>query len=198
MVKKAWVAAISLSALIAGLLGGMMMWRPDGRNDQFRREAAALEEKQKTIAALEERVTQLRKEVEEGSNHIAKLQGRLDDARVVLQSAEQKLKDRYPDSQVDEGRLSRGGNLPTEPGRQPNPDFYETSRTTSVYKEPSVSSTKLAIIPQGTRVTVVGFTGDWLQIRSKHGKPPGFIQREDARLVRQGSVARVPGNRDSG
>lgn len=184
MIKKAWVVAISLSALIVGLLGGMMMWRPDGRNDQFRAEAAALEEKQKTIAVLEERITQLRKEVEEGSNHIAKLQTKLEDAHGVLHSAEQKLKG---------GRESL-----TEPGQPAKPDFYETSRTTSVHKDPSVSSVRLAIIPEGTRVNVVGVTGEWLEIRSKHGKPPGFIKRADTRFVKQGGVATVPRDKVTG
>jgi hypothetical protein len=92
-----------------------------------------------------------------------------------------KLEGRRPDSSIDTGRLSRRGGSITDSGQPANPDFYETSRTTSVYKKPSVSSTKLATIPEGTRVTVVGFTGEWLEIRSKHGKPPGFIQRTDTR-----------------
>jgi len=27
---------------------------------------------------------------------------------------------------------------------------------------------------------VVRSAGDWLEVRSKHGKPPGFIRRDDA------------------
>ncbi|MBI2088091.1 MAG: hypothetical protein HYT78_05020 [Deltaproteobacteria bacterium] len=41
----------------------------------------------------------------------------------------------------------------------------------------------MATIRQGTRVTVVGSRGEWLEVRSKHGNPPGFIPREDAMLV---------------
>jgi hypothetical protein len=184
MVKKSWVVAISFSALILGLLGGMVVWRPDGKSEQFRLEAAALEEKQKTIAALEERIASLRKELEDGANHIAKLQTRLKDAGGGIHAAEQELKGRHPDGPTDTGRLSRRGGLTTNSGQPTNPVVYETSRTTSVYEKPSVSSMKLATIPEGTRVNVVGFTGEWLEIRSKHGKPPGFIQQADTRFVK--------------
>jgi biotin carboxyl carrier protein len=68
-----------------------------------------------------------------------------------------KLEGGRPDSSIEPGRLSRNGGLTTDSGQPANPDFYETSRTTSVYKKPSFSSAKLATIPEGTRVNVVGF-----------------------------------------
>lgn len=76
MDNKAWIAVASVSALIVGFLSGVIIWRPDAKNQSARLEARALEEKQKTLRSLEEHVTQLRKEVEESSNHITKLQAR--------------------------------------------------------------------------------------------------------------------------
>jgi hypothetical protein len=60
---------------------------------------------------------------------------------------------------------------------------YETLRSTNVFEEPSASSRIVANIPGGVRVNVVGSTGSWLEVRSKSGKPPGFIRRGDATFV---------------
>jgi hypothetical protein len=57
---------------------------------------------------------------------------------------------------------------------------YEAVRDTSVYERPSVSSKVVGSIPRGYTVSVVGSTGNWLEVRSKSGNPPGFIRRSDA------------------
>jgi hypothetical protein len=57
---------------------------------------------------------------------------------------------------------------------------YEAVRDTSVYEAPSASSKIVASIPRGYTVEVVGSTGNWLEVRSKTGNPPGFIRRSDA------------------
>jgi uncharacterized coiled-coil protein SlyX len=150
-----------------------MMWRPDPKNQNARLTAYAVEEKQKTIEALQDDVTELRNQLDESSKHIAKLQARLNDARL-----------RHSDNQSD-ARLSARDGLAREAARQLPADIYETSRATSVYEEPSEFSRRVATITEGTIVTVVGYSGEWLQIRSRHGKPPGFIRREDIRLVRK-------------
>jgi hypothetical protein len=41
----------------------------------------------------------------------------------------------------------------------------------------------LSRISKGTRVAVVRSVGDWLEVRSKHGNPPGFIRTDDAMFV---------------
>jgi hypothetical protein len=61
--------------------------------------------------------------------------------------------------------------------------IYETVRATTVYETPSASSRSVASIPQGTRVNVVSSAGNWLEVHSKSGKPPGFIRRGDAVFV---------------
>ena len=63
------------------------------------------------------------------------------------------------------------------------PGIYEAMRTTTVYENPSTSSKVLANIPAGTRVTVVGSNGEWLEVHSRRGNPPGFIRRGDATFV---------------
>jgi len=67
--------------------------------------------------------------------------------------------------------------------RGANPGIYEVLRATTVFEGPSGSSRVLANIPAGTRVSVVNSNGDWLEVHSKSGNPPGFIRRDDANFV---------------
>src|SRR6266545_1552478 len=79
---------------------------------------------------------------------------------------------------------SKSGPAPSSVSqRGANPGIYEVLRATSVFEGPSGSSKVLASIPAGTRVTVVNSNGDWLEVHSKSGKPPGFIRRDDASFV---------------
>jgi hypothetical protein len=60
---------------------------------------------------------------------------------------------------------------------------HETLRATSVYEDPSASSRILSKVGKGTRVNVVRSVGDWLEVRSNRGNPPGFVRSDDAMLV---------------
>jgi hypothetical protein len=60
---------------------------------------------------------------------------------------------------------------------------YQTTRSTTVFESPSASSQVVANIPGGTRIDVVSANGQWLEVHSRRGNPPGFIRREDATLV---------------
>jgi hypothetical protein len=61
--------------------------------------------------------------------------------------------------------------------------IYETRRATTVYEEPSATAKTVASIPSGTQVNVVNSSGDWLEVHSKRGNPPGFIRRDDATFI---------------
>lgn len=75
---------------------------------------------------------------------------------------------------------SKSAPPPSSASRRPSAGIYEILRTTKVFADPSGSSRTVATIPQGTRVTVVGDNGEWLEVQSKSGNPPGFIRRADA------------------
>lgn len=60
---------------------------------------------------------------------------------------------------------------------------FQTIRPTRVYSEPSEDSDRVADIGKGTRVNVVNGRNGWLEIHSKHGRPPGFIRRDAAERV---------------
>lgn len=65
---------------------------------------------------------------------------------------------------------------------------YEILQPTTVYKEPHENSARVTRIEAGTRVNVVAVKGNWLEIRSKHGRPPGFIKKESARPITASSA----------
>jgi len=62
---------------------------------------------------------------------------------------------------------------------------FKTISPTQVFSEPSEYSNLIANIAEGTKVNVVDSKDGWLEIRSKHGRPPGFIRQEAT--VRMGS-----------
>jgi zinc-ribbon domain len=63
---------------------------------------------------------------------------------------------------------------------------YETVRPTSVFQAPTAGSPIVANIPGGTRINVVASRGEWLEVHSRRGNPPGFIRRDDATFVSKG------------
>ena len=69
----------------------------------------------------------------------------------------------------------------TKPQAKPAPRLrgtFETIRPTQVYGGPSENSELIANIGAGMKLNVVDSSGGWLEIRSKHGRPPGFIRQE--------------------
>jgi hypothetical protein len=62
---------------------------------------------------------------------------------------------------------------------------FQTVRPAPVFSEPSENSALIAKLERGIKLNVVDSRDGWLEIRSKHGRPPGFIRQEAA--VRMGS-----------
>jgi uncharacterized protein YgiM (DUF1202 family) len=137
-------------------------------------------QQEEKIRDIEDQVTRLQSELEESSKQIASLQARLDkatQARLDKATSTSGAVPRKVNSKKEETR-------PAEQNPLPGPRFYEMVRSTFVFAEPSASSRKIGNISNGTQVNVVGSTGEWLEVRSKVGRPPGFIRRDDAVLVR--------------
>jgi hypothetical protein len=57
---------------------------------------------------------------------------------------------------------------------------YEVVRSTRVFSQPNDSSRPLARVEAGMEINVVGARDEWLEIRSRHGRPPGFIKKDTA------------------
>jgi hypothetical protein len=62
---------------------------------------------------------------------------------------------------------------------------YEVTQPSRVYAGPTESSQLIGDIEPGIRVNVVNARDGWLEIRSKHGRPPGYIRKEAARVIAQ-------------
>jgi hypothetical protein len=57
---------------------------------------------------------------------------------------------------------------------------YKVIQPSRVYAAPNELSRSLGDIEPGINVDVVDAREGWLEIHSKHGRPPGFIRREVA------------------
>jgi hypothetical protein len=121
---------------------------------------ARLEESRKELAATEQRLSAANRELERLSARRAQVEPRSDPRPV----------DRAP-------APSRAARRPAEPG------VYETIRATAVHDQPAESSRVLSQVGRGTRVNVVRSNGDWLEVVSRRGNPPGFILRDDTMFV---------------
>jgi hypothetical protein len=64
-------------------------------------------------------------------------------------------------------------------------ESYEIIRPTRVLSAPREDSQLVANVEPGTQVNVVDSRNGWLEIRSKHGRPPGFIPKASAIRIRQ-------------
>jgi DNA-binding protein H-NS len=189
--KMIAVAAIVLLAVAAAV--GFIYWRPVGRSQPVVDHTAELRDRDQKIQTLEAELAKLREQNQGSSNEVAELKRKLDDRQKQLAAAEKRLTaanretDRLQSSRaVSTPRpASRRSEPPASPpaARTPEPGVYETVRNSRVFEEPASSARVLTEIARGTQVTVVGSSGEWLEVRSKHGKPPGFIRADDARVV---------------
>jgi hypothetical protein len=73
--------------------------------------------------------------------------------------------------------------VPVAKVQQPVTGTYEITQSSRVYAAPSELSQTMGDIEPGVRVNVVGAKNGWLEIHSKHGRPPGFIRKEGARVA---------------
>jgi len=140
-------------------------WTPNDRG------SLALQQQEEKIRELEDRIARLQKELEEGSRQNTSSQAGSDETTRARRSTERNVNSRREETRrTDQNLVSER--------------FYQTVRSTSVFEEPSASSRKVGNIANGTKVRVVGSTDDWLEVRSKQGRPPGFIRRDDAVIMR--------------
>jgi hypothetical protein len=62
---------------------------------------------------------------------------------------------------------------------------YKITRATQIYSEPSDTSQLIANVKPGMKINVVDSRNGWLEIRSKHGRPPGFVRQAAAVRIDQ-------------
>jgi hypothetical protein len=60
---------------------------------------------------------------------------------------------------------------------------YEITQASRIYAAPTEFSQLIGDIEPGVKVNVVNARDGWLEIHSKHGRPPGYIRKESAARV---------------
>ena len=192
--------AILVLGLIVFALGVYLVGGNLERNDLgpvLAQQQKALQEKDQKIQTLESELAQLRKESRGANQQFEEFKARLDESQKSLAAAQRKLT--TANREIERLSANRVASAPRPAARTPNspatsptrtrstgttePRTYETVRSTPVYEEPGNSARVVAQITKGTQITVVGSNAGWLEIRSKHGKPPGFIRADDAMFV---------------
>ncbi len=147
-----------------------------------------IQEKDRKIETLEAELARLRSA--DSTGQIDELKAKLDDSEKSLAATKSKLAaanreiERLTSNQNAAAPRRRADSPPSTPlSRAAEPGIYETRRPTAVYEEPFDSARVVTRIGKATRVTVVRSIRGWLEVRSKHGNPPGFIRSDDAMLV---------------
>ena len=155
-----------------------------------------LREKEQKVQALETQLAQLRQQHQGSVDQIEELKAKFQGLEKEAVSVKQKLAE--ANREVERLAAIRVAPPTRSVARAPDPvpavsstssrrahetGVYQTVRTTSVHEEPSFLSRVVAQMGRGTEVTVTRSVGEWLEVKSKHGKPPGFIPADDARLL---------------
>jgi flagellar motility protein MotE (MotC chaperone) len=169
--------------------------------DQLRKDrqgsASQIEELKAKFAETQKDLASTRRKFEESQKDLISTRGKFEESQKDLSSTRRKLFE--ANREVDRLASSRVASVPRPAARSPEPlppqpstapsrrtveaGTYETLRQTTVYEEPTSSARPVAQISKGTEVTVVRSVGEWVEVRSKHGKPPGYIRFDEVRLL---------------
>ena len=84
-----------------------------------------------------------------------------------------------PPGYIDQ-RFAKPAGEPPARAATPLQGSYTTTADTSVREGPGLHYKAVARIEGDTKVNVVGAVGDWLKVQSKHGNPPGYIEKRYA------------------
>jgi hypothetical protein len=201
-----WPAAMLVTALSAFFAGGYIQGSRLSQLSQAN--LKQLQAKDQMIQSQEAQLAQTRQQLNESSNRLAETETKLEENKKELSLAQQRLK---AARQVDGLNASRPATVrrtaarapdaaaslppPVAVGRTAEPAAYETTRATSVYENPSSAARVISQIGPGTRINVVRSTGDWLEVRSTRGNPPGYVRSDDARQIARANRETPRGDR---
>jgi uncharacterized membrane-anchored protein YhcB (DUF1043 family) len=183
-----------MAAVIAFFAGGYIQHKRVMLVSQT--SAKELQAKDQMIQSQEAQLAQTRQELNQHSTQLAEMKSKLAESQKEIVAAQQRLS--AATRELDRLKTSRSVAATRAPspapraaaplpvpaaGRIAATGVYETTRSASVYESPSSAARVVTQIAKGTRINVVGSSGDWLEVRSKHGNPPGYVRSDDARLI---------------
>ena len=199
--RKAGIPLGSKVILIVGLLVFALGIYLVGGHQERRDLGALLDERQKSIQdkeqkikSLEQQLAKARDELKGNTTQLQAIKAKLDERDKNLAAAQKRLTQAGRDNdrlaanrsaavRQTSGRVAEPLAPPVRARRPAEVGLYEIIRPTTVFEGPDSSSRILSRISGGTEITAVRAVGDWLEIRSKHGNPPGFIHSDDAKFV---------------
>jgi hypothetical protein len=193
--KLLWPAAMLVAVLLAFFAGGYT------KRSELMLAAQAnlkqLQAKDQIIQSQEAQIAQTRQQLNENSAQLAELKTKLEESQKEFSAVKQRLG--TATREVDRLNASRSAATSRTASRAPDtsapppppraargtadPGVYETTEATPVYENPSSSSRVVSQIGRGTRIHVVSSAGQWLEVRSTRGNPPGYVRAGDARPI---------------
>ena len=199
MPKIMLIAGIVLCIIAAALLGTGVLGKDESADTRrlLAEKVQELQVKEEHVKAVEAELAKVRQEAAESVKEAEALKARLEEGRKEQAAAGQRLGgvNREPERRSarqaqaeprSEPRPVERAPAPSRPARRPaEPGIYETTRATEVHEQPVESSRVISRIGKGTRINVVRSDGDWLEVMSRRGNPPGFILRDDTMYVAQ-------------
>src|SRR5688572_2585659 len=199
---RAWTkpAMATLAATLIVVFGlGLLLIAGYGQgNDAHQLEEAnskQVQEREEKIRTLEGELKQLRQELDKSKSQLTSLTAKLEENQKELSSAQQRLTAATREAariaakrpSIAPASSARSAKTPaahTPPARRSaEPGVYEVIRATCVHGERSTAARRVKDTKKGTQSTVVRAVGNWLEVRSKQGRPLGYGRLDDAILV---------------
>jgi uncharacterized membrane-anchored protein YhcB (DUF1043 family) len=193
--KFVWPAATLLLILLAFYVGAYVQRREMALTAEAY--SKHLQTKDEMIQNQETHMSRLRQQLNENTNQLAELKNKLQESQKTVAATQQRLA--AANHQVERVNTTRSAGAPRVGSRAPassqsypaplpttrrtEAGVYETVRETSVYDNPSSQARVISQIRGGTRINVVNSGGEWLEVHSKHGNPPGYVRSTDARPI---------------
>jgi len=197
MPKLMLAAGIVLCLIAASLLGAGILGTNEsgGTRELLEQKIKELQTREEHIQAMEAELNKLRLEAADMTKENVALKARLEESQKERAASDQRLVAARRELEGLSARRARvetrndprpveRAPLPARPAQRPaEAGVYETLRSTDVHEQPAQTSRVISRIPGGTRINVVRSDGEWLEIVSRKGNPPGFIRREHAQLA---------------
>jgi Tfp pilus assembly protein FimV len=190
--KFIWPVAIVVVALAAFLFGAYL--RSSEHLQSAQANVKQLEARDLMIQSQETQLADTRQQLKDNSSQLAEMKTKLEENQKELSEIKQRLGAATREVARLNASLAatRTASRVPDPAtsfpppaarRSAEPGVYETTRETSVHDRPSSGSPIVSYVRRGTKINVVSSTGGWLEVRSKHGNPPGYVWAADTRLI---------------
>lgn len=185
--KFVWPAAMLVIALAAFFLGSYIQRRQQLLTAQAY--AKQLQAKEQMLQTQETQLAETRKRLDENTNQMTEMKMKLEGSQKELAAAQQHVVEARAAARSAVARRTAApvsnaaAPISPAPRRSADSGVYETTQATSVYENPSSTARVISQIGRGTRINVVNSSGAWLEVRSRHGNPPGYVRADDARPI---------------